>query len=81
MHIYIAISHIENSPNSLCEALILGAPCIATNAGGTSSLIEDGNNGILIQDGDAYSMAGAIIELTENYNIAIDYGNSARKKH
>ena len=79
-NIYVAISHIENSPNSLCEALILGAPCIATNAGGTSSLIEDGNNGILIQDGDAYSMAGAIIELTENYNIAIDYGNSARKK-
>jgi glycosyltransferase involved in cell wall biosynthesis len=79
-NIYIAISHIENSPNSLCEALILGAPCIATYAGGTSSLLEDGKNGILIQDGDAYSMAGAIIELKENYNLAINYGINARNK-
>lgn len=79
-HIYIGVSHIENSPNSLCEALILGIPCIATNAGGTSNFIEDGNNGILIQDGDPYSMAGAIIELKENYDIAINYGINARKK-
>ncbi|MEO6452947.1 MAG: glycosyltransferase family 4 protein [Ginsengibacter sp.] len=79
-HIYVAISHIENSPNSLCEALILGAPCIATNAGGTSNFIEDGNDGILIQDGDAYSMAGAIIEMKEDYDRAINYGINARKK-
>ncbi len=79
-HIYVAVSHIENSPNSLCEAMILGAPCIAPNAGGISNFLEDGNNGILIQDGDPYSMAGAIIELKENYDIAINYGINARKK-
>ncbi|MDQ2719835.1 MAG: glycosyltransferase [Bacteroidota bacterium] len=79
-NIYIAVSHIENSPNSLCEALILGIPCIATNAGGTSNFIEDGKNGILIQDGDAYSMAGAIVELKENYDLAVSYGKNARKK-
>ena len=77
-HIYIGVSHIENSPNSLCEALILGVPCIATNAGGTSNFIEDGKNGVLIQDGDPYSMAGAIIELKENYDVAINYGINAR---
>lgn len=79
-NIYIGVSHIENSPNSLCEALILGIPCIATNAGGTSNFIEDGKDGILIQDGDPYSMAGAIIELKENYNVAINYGINAREK-
>ena len=79
-HIYIGVSHIENSPNSLCEALILGIPCIATNAGGTSNFIEDGKDGILIQDGDPYSMAGAIIEVKENYNVAINYGIKARER-
>jgi len=79
-HIYVGVSHIENSPNSLCEALILGIPCIATNAGGTSNFIEDNKDGILIQDGDPYSMAGAIIEIKENYDIAIGYGIKARKK-
>jgi glycosyltransferase involved in cell wall biosynthesis len=77
-NVYVAISHIENSPNSLCEALLIGAPCIATHAGGTSNFIQDRSNGILIQDGDAYSMAGAITELSENYNFAESLGRNAR---
>ena len=79
-HIYIMASHIENSPNNLCEAQILGVPCIATSAGGTSSLVNDNDDGILIQDGDPYVMTGAIIELMNNYEKAIFYGQNARKK-
>lgn len=79
-HLFIATSHIENSPNSLCEALILGVPCIATNAGGTASLMEDNKEGVLIQDGDPYAMAGAILELMENYGAAITFGANARKR-
>jgi glycosyltransferase involved in cell wall biosynthesis len=79
-HIYISVSHIENSPNSLCEAQILGLPCIATHAGGTNSLLEDGVEGILIQDGDPYAMAGAIIEMKNNFDKAIVYGENSRKK-
>ncbi len=79
-HIYIATSHIENSPNSLCEAQILGVPCIATHAGGTNSLLEDDKDGVLIQDGDPYSMAGAIMELKDNYDKAILFGKNSRRK-
>jgi len=78
--VYVMASHIENSPNSLCEAQILGLPCIATNAGGTNSLLEDGKDGILIQDGDPYAMAGAILEINENPDQAITYGKNARLK-
>ena len=45
--IFVSASHIENSPNNVAEAMILGMPCIATFAGGTSSYIEDNKNGIL----------------------------------
>jgi glycosyltransferase involved in cell wall biosynthesis len=79
-HIYIATSHIENSPNSLCEAQILGMPCIATHAGGTNSLVEDDKDGVLIQDGDPYSMAGAVMELKNNYDKAIMLGENSRKR-
>ena len=79
-HIYVGTSHIENSPNSLCEALILGVPCIATNAGGTSSLMDDNKDGVLIQDGDPYAMAGAIMEFKDNYKKAIAYGIKARER-
>lgn len=79
-NIYLCISHIENSPNSLCEALILGAPCISTNAGGISNLINNGETGILLQNGDPYSMAGAIVELKNNYDKAINFGIKSRQK-
>jgi glycosyltransferase involved in cell wall biosynthesis len=59
--IFVHSSHIENSPNSVCEALLLGMPVIATHTGGTSSLLKDSESGILIQDGDPRSLAGAII--------------------
>lgn len=77
-NIYLGVSHIENSPNSLCEALLLGAPCIATYAGGTSNFIQDRISGVLIQDGDPYSMAGAIMELKSNYDMAQAMGENAR---
>lgn len=76
--IYVMPSHIENSPNNLCEAMILGMPCIATFAGGTGSMLEDGKEGILIQDGDPWAMAGAVLELKEDPVKAVQYGKASR---
>lgn len=47
---YIHPSRIENSPNSLCEAQILGVPVIARNTGGVPSLVRNGETGILFKD-------------------------------
>jgi len=77
---YVSPSHIENSPNSLCEAMLIGIPCIATFAGGTSSLLTDKVDGILIQDGDPWSLAGAILELYRNPELAVNYGLKARNR-
>lgn len=79
-HMYVMPSHIENSPNNLCEAMILGMPCIATYAGGTGSLLKDGEEGILIQDGDPWVMAGAIVELKNDSHKSFIYANNARKR-
>jgi len=62
---YIQVSHIENSPNSVCEAMLAGVPVIASFAGGTGSLLQDGVHGVLIQDGDPYALAGAMREVLE----------------
>lgn len=79
-HLYVMPSHIENSPNSLCEAMLVGMPCIATFAGGTGSILRDGEDGILVQGGDPWALAGAIQELTLDPNKADQYGSAARKK-
>ncbi|MGD8779513.1 MAG: glycosyltransferase family 4 protein [Ignavibacteria bacterium] len=77
-HIYVMPSHIENSPNNLCEAMILGLPCIGSFAGGTGSLLKHGEEGMLIQDGDPWMLAGSIIELIDNRQKAIEMGKNAR---
>jgi glycosyltransferase involved in cell wall biosynthesis len=76
--IFVATSHIENSPNNVCEAMLLGMPIIASYAGGTGSILQDKKEGILIQDGDPWSLAGAILELYNNFRQAIEYGENAR---
>ena len=78
--LYIHPSHIENSPNSVCEAMLLGIPIIANQAGGIPSLLENYNEGVLIQDGDPWYLAGTIKELWENYDKAVNFGKNARKR-
>ena len=60
--------------------MILGMPVISSFAGGTSSLIENDKDGILIQDGDPWVLAGSIKECFENYEEFIKFGRYARKK-
>ena len=79
-HIFIQTSHIENSPNSLCEAMLVGMPIIASFAGGTNSMLENGKEGILIQDGDPYRLAGAILYMFQNYDKAVEMGQVARSR-
>jgi glycosyltransferase involved in cell wall biosynthesis len=77
---YVHPSYIENSPNSVCEAMILGMPVVSTNVGGITSLITDKEEGLLVQEGEPYSMAGAINELINDYNFARLLGKNARKR-
>ena len=78
--VFCQVSHIENSPNSLCEAMLVGMPIIASFAGGTDSLLENKKEGILVQDGDPYSYCGALIELQSNCNQAKQCSLLARKR-
>ncbi len=76
--IYCQVSHIENSPNSLCEAMLVGMPVVASFAGGTDSMIKNKKEGIIVQDGDPYSYAGAIAEMANNFSMAKKMAKNAR---
>lgn len=77
--IFVSPTHQDNSSNALCEAMMLGMPCISTFAGGCGSLITDKVNGLLVQDGDPWALAGAVVELSQNRHLALSLGTKARK--
>ncbi len=45
--LYVCCSALENSPNSLGEAMLLGMPCVSADVGGIPSMFTDGVDGIL----------------------------------
>lgn len=77
-HLYVYPSAIENGCNAVQEAMLVGMPIISTNSGGLSTTINDKKTGILVQEGDPYALAGAIIEIHNNYGIAKKFGDEAR---
>lgn len=48
-NLFVCCSSIENSPNSLGEAMLLGMPCVSADVGGISSIFADGEDGILYE--------------------------------
>lgn len=78
--LFVHPSHIDNSPNSLCEAMLLGMPIISTSVGGIQSLITNNREGLLIQDGEPYTMAATILEMMSNTTLAIKLGGAARER-
>lgn len=56
-HVYILPSIIENSPNSLCEAMKLGVPSVASDVGGVSSILEHNSEGYLYPVNEPYMLA------------------------
>lgn len=83
--VYFQPSYIENSPNSVCEAQILGVPVVATNVGGTASLIEEGKTGFLIPTNDPYTAAYRIAQIYDdtslNHHIGLQSRIVALKRH
>ena len=79
-NIFVQVSRIENSPNSLCEAMLLGMPIIASYVGGTSSMLQDGIEGVLYQEGEPYVLAGLIMDCEKNYAKYVAMGKKARNR-
>jgi L-malate glycosyltransferase len=50
----------EGLPRVIIEAMCVGTPVVATDAGGTRELVSDGETGWLVPQRDAAALAGAI---------------------
>ena len=65
-NVFVSPSTIENSPNSLGEAQILGTPCIASYVGGVPDFIPSSNCGELYRFEEYEMLANIICRVFDN---------------
>lgn len=83
-HVYVMPSSIENSPNSLCEAQILGLPVVASYCGGTPTLVEEGETGYMYRYEEVEMLAHTIMRLFEQKDfsqLSFDERQTALARH
>jgi glycosyltransferase involved in cell wall biosynthesis len=78
-HVFVSPSFIDNSPNAVCEAQLIGMPIIATYTGGVPSLIKEGRTGLFFPTGDAPMLASVLQNVFEDDELAKQLGDQAHK--
>ncbi|KQC29341.1 glycosyltransferase family 4 protein [Flagellimonas eckloniae] len=69
-HIFICPSSIENSPNSLGEAQLLGVPCISSYVGGVADMVTDKETGLLYRFEEVVMLAQRIMDIFKDNQLA-----------
>ena len=69
----------EGTPLTMFEALAMGKPIVATDADGLEDVLTNGKDALVVRKADAAALAGAIIRLLEEPELAAQLGAAARK--
>lgn len=76
---YVHTAYIENSPNSICEAQLIGMPIVSTMVGGVATLVRNGVEGDLLPANDPWQLANAIVELAKDKGRMKAYSVNSRQ--
>lgn len=79
-NVFICPSSIENSPNSLGEAMLLGVPCIASDVGGVRDMMAQDIEGFIYPFHDTYKLAYYIKKVFENDKKILSMAEAGRRK-
>lgn len=77
-NVFALTSTMENSPNSLGEAMLLGVPCVAADVGGVRNLMDHNSEGLIYEPGQVQQLADGILNLFALEDKAAVLGENAR---
>lgn len=75
-NVFVSPSTMENSPNSVGEAMILGVPVVSSRVGGVHNLLEDRAEGILYEAKNVQALSNAVIRVFDAY----EYEDASRMR-
>lgn len=78
-NVFVLPSTIENSPNSLGEAMLLGVPCVASDVGGVTTMMVHGREGYIYQSTAPYMLAYYIKTVFAQQERAETLGHAAKE--
>jgi glycosyltransferase involved in cell wall biosynthesis len=73
-------SRSEGSPNALLEAMAARVPIVATSVGGVPEIVSNGESALLVEPGNAESMADAIGALLTDAGLAARLTSQAHER-
>lgn len=76
---FLLSSDAEGMSNALIEAMCLGLPVVSTKVSGSTDLIDNGVNGLLIDVGDKDGLLRAMCNIVEHKEIADSMSKNAIK--
>ncbi len=78
--VFVLLSSEEGMPRALMEAMAMGVPCLATAVGGTAEVIRDGQDGLLVEYGDAGGVARRLGGLLDDEGLRRRLGRNAAER-
>lgn len=78
--VLLSCSNVENSSNSICEAMLAGTPVVASYVGGTGSFLKHGETGLLYPVNEPQIMALYIRKLFDDDKLAATISVEARNE-
>jgi glycosyltransferase involved in cell wall biosynthesis len=77
--IYVLSTHFEALPISILEAMRAGLPVVATDVGGISESVREGETGLLTTHGDVDGLRKALAKVISDPALRLTLGNAGRR--
>lgn len=78
--VFLLPSRVESFPNAIMEAMFMGLPVVASNAGGIPDLVRQGEDGFLHEADDVDGMAESVLTLLADAGMRERFGEAARAR-
>ena len=79
-HVFVSPSMIENSPNSVGEAMLLGVPVVSSEVGGVPDMLEGEQEGLFYPALEANQLAHQIVRIFSDDRLAEKLSEQARNR-